>query len=268
MRAGSSQRTALETVDKVLREDEERSRALIQEWTEAVAHGGADKSGPTIPVEEQIPRCMADCLRRGILMGLPMSTLSALQKLILFGAKTGEERAVLGISPRHLQALVAAELVSEGPLRTCSVTGKAGRATMRAEPQQLSEEERKKAKVSILATRAQARQFLVALRDHKNELARNGTPDDGGPKLYLLSELLRKSYFGKEMPDASAVSRHDLRIALEEIGKLFKEAPVPEPVVTLNRWLTLRCADLESSCKRIVFWPEEPSSEQQGDHQG
>lgn len=106
----------LDYLDKVVAEKIAWNEELMGTWREEVAAENAGETpGPSIPIRSSLPKCMANTIREAIRTGMSMPTVASLEKLVLLGEKTAEERNALGIQPKHVKDLMDAGLVSEGP---------------------------------------------------------------------------------------------------------------------------------------------------------
>jgi hypothetical protein len=245
-----------EDLDRIIDEKYVWNCSLIDDWRDKVADETAGQGkGPAVPVQDTLPKCLANTIRVGILKGLPMPVLSSLEKLVLFGEKTAEERAILDIQPRHITILSNAKLVSEGPVRMCSRTKKK-QATVRAEPQQLFENETKGMSGSAFTWRA-ARDFVLAISDRKKALLDTPEPNEGGPKLDLVCEWVAVSLAGRDISVKLTPTLSDVRGAIDDIKEFYGNKEIPAEIAPMLRWLRHRSEDIHHPGRRIVFWPED-----------
>jgi hypothetical protein len=234
---------------------------LIADWRQkAASEAAGDGPGPTIPVGSALPKCLANTIRAGIRMGLSMPVLSSLEKLVLFGEKTAEERLVLDIPPRHIKTLLEAGLVAEGPMRRCAKLDKEGRPTIRAEPCQILDDGKKMFSFVTL-TRREAKRFLQALSNRKKMLLGTDTPNEGGAKMSLVCRWIAMSVAGRDTPWKQLPIPNDLKGCVEEIREYYGKEEVPPEVTHVLVWLKVRSEVQEPPGRRIVFWPEDAPME-------
>jgi hypothetical protein len=248
----------LDYLDKVVAEKIAWNEELMGTWREEVAAENAGETpGPSIPIRSSLPKCMANTIREAIRTGMSMPTVASLEKLVLLGEKTAEERNALGIQPKHVKDLMDAGLVSEGPFRRCTKLEKDNRPTVRAEPTQLLGNG-KRAFSSNLLTWRDARKFLLKISERKKKLSESDRPNEGGPKMGLICRWMATSLSGRETQAGQTPVQSDLDGAIKDLREFFGDEEIPPEVATVIRWLKMRSEDHHLPGRRIVFWPEDP----------